>query len=262
VDAPFDGFWQVLFDDPDEEVAEFRDTTIAVRESSCWIYAGGQYMELWADKRNVPLEAWPPDQATAARLFRTHRALAGRATWHEGQDGFVVEHHPEMSVQPALEGRPYRMRLQIAGDTAFAEPLDDSLRGPAHWRRLSGRGSSSLAGAWWSEDTDGQRWLYTVTAGHYGVMRSDKGDAAPPSGGEPTDEEAANLVTSRSMNAGAHLLASRTFDHWPMFASTPSYGAGKHPTFYLRDLLQDEFVMAFDRSGEDVTRWFRRATAT
>ncbi len=258
MDAPFDGFWQVLFDDPDEDVVEFGDTTIPVRESSCWIYAGGQYMELWADKHNEPITAWPPDEATASRLFRTHRALAGGATWREDGDGFLVEHHPEMSVQPALDGRPYRTRLRIEGDRAFAEPLDDSLRAPARWRRLSGRGSLPLAGAWRSEDAEGQLWLYTVTAGHYGVMRSDIGEAAPPHGRQPTDEEAANLFTSRSMNAGSHLLGSQTFDHWPMFASTAGYGAGKHPTFYLKELNRDDFVMTFDPRDDDGTRWFRR----
>jgi hypothetical protein len=258
MDAPFDGFWQVLFDDPDEDVVEFGETTIAVRESGCWIYAGGQYMELWADKQNEPITAWPPDEATASRLFRSHRALAGRVTWREDGDAFLVEHHPEMSVQPALLGQPYRTRLRIQGDGALAEPLDDSLRAPARWRRLSGRGSSPLAGAWSSEEPEGQRWLYTVTAGHYGVMRSDSGEAAPRDARQPTDAEAANLFTSRSMNAGSHLLASRTFDHWPMFASTGGYGAGKHPTFYLKELDADSFVMTFDPRDEDGTRWFRR----
>ena len=258
MDAPFDGFWQVLSDDPEEDIIEFRETTIAVRESGCWIYAGGQYMELWAAKHNEPIAAWPPDTATASRLFRTHRALAGRMGWQQDGDAFIVEHHPEMSVQPALDGQRYRMRLRIQGDTALAEPLDDSLRAPARWRRLSGRGSSALAGAWESADPDGERWLYTVTAGHYGVMRSDRGEAAPAHGGQLTDEEAANLFTSRSMNAGAHLLGSRTFDHWPMFASTGGYGAGKHPTFYLKELNPDDFVMTFDPRDEDGARWVRR----
>ena len=258
MDAPFDGFWQVLFDDPDEDVVEFGETTIAVRESGCWIYAGGQYMELWADKHNEPITAWPPDEATASHLFRTHRAMAGRATWHQDGDAFLVEHQPEMSVEPALDGHPYRMRLRVEGDTAIASPLDDKLRAPARWRRLSGRGSSPLAGAWWSEDADGQRWLYTVTAGHYGVMRSDRGEAAPPPGRPATVEEAAKLFTSRSMNAGSLLLAARTFDHWPMFASTGGYGAAKHPTFYLQELNADNFVMTFDSRDENATRWFRR----
>lgn len=258
MNAPFDGFWQVLFDDPDEDVVEFRETTIALRQSGCWIYAGGHFMELWADKHTEPLMMWPPDTETASRLFRTHRAVAGYTTWQEDGDAFVVEHHPEMSVQPALVGQPYRMRLRIEGDAAIAEPLGDRLRVPGQWRRLSGRGSSPLAGAWASEDPDGERWLYIVTAGHYGVMRSDNGKAAPEHGGPITDEEAATLVTSRSMNAGAHLLGSRTFDHWPMFASTSGYSAGKHPTFYLKELNADDFVMTFDPSDEDGTRWSRR----
>lgn len=258
MDAPFDGFWQVLFEDPDEDVVPFGETTIAVREAACWIYAGGHYMELWVEKGNDPITTWPPDDAMASRLFQAHRALAGRAVWHEDGDGFIVEHLPEMSVQPALDGQSYRMRLRIDGETAFAQPLDDPLRLPGQWRRLSGRGSSPLAGAWASVDADGQRWLYTVTAGHYGVMRSDAGEATPAERGQPTDAEAARLFTSRSMNAGAHLLGARTFDHWPMFASTAGYGARKHPTFYLKELDADSFVMTFDPRDEDGTRWLRR----
>jgi hypothetical protein len=119
---------------------------------------------------------------------------------------------------------------------------------------LSGPGSSPLAGVW--ESVDDERYLYAVTAAHYGIMRT----SVPPTGGDPTNDlEAARLFRERSLNAGALLLASRTFDHWPMFGSTAGYEVAKHPTFYLRDLTADSFTMVFDPSDADASIWRRLA---
>ena len=89
-------------------------------------------------------------------------------------------------------------------------------------------------------------------------MRSDRGEATPSHRGPPTQAEARLLVSSRSMNAGAHLLASGTFDHWPMFSHTAGYSVKKHPTFYIRDLTAAEFSLSFVARDEDADTWVRR----
>lgn len=73
-----EGFWQVVIEDPTEDIIDAEDTTIAVRAAGCWIYAGGHFMELWAQKDRAIISDWPPNETTAARILHTNRALAGR----------------------------------------------------------------------------------------------------------------------------------------------------------------------------------------
>jgi hypothetical protein len=261
MDAWFDGFWQLLFDDPDEDIRPAGRTTMAVRRSGCRIYAGGHYMELLADKDRPLAEAYPPPTADAAQMLRTHRATGGRFTWKADGDSAIVDHVPLMAVNPR-DMAPFQLTIsRAANDDAnatVAQALEHVLP-EERWRRLSGRGHSPLAGVWWADGTD-EQWMYVVCEGHYGVMRveTDAAAAGLDLAADLTtdDEQAAAFFAARSLNAGAHMLASRTFDHWPMFASTHGY-AGKHPTFYLASLSADEMRLTFAKDNEAAEAWRR-----
>ena len=259
MDDRLDGFWQVLFEDDDEDVRAVGTGTLAIREAGCWIYAGDRYMEFHAEKERVVPAAYPPTEQEAAAMFRTHRAVFGTWTAEDDGDRLVVTHRPEFAVDPRMEGNAYEHTVLINGDTAEIRRGSAGGGGPTlRWRRLSGRGSSPLAGAWQTGD-ETDRWSYLVTAGHYGVMRADLSVLADwPRDAEPSDPEAAAFFEARSLNAGAHLLARRTVDHWPMYGSTTAYEMRKHPTFYLPSISADEIQMSFGPDDEP-GRWWRVA---
>jgi hypothetical protein len=251
-----DGFWQLLVEDEAERVEPLRNTTIAVRTAGCRVYAGGRYMEFRAEKERPFPADWPPTDEEAVRMFRTHVARFGSFTCADDRDAFVVDHRPELAVDPRhLSGR-YRLRFRLEGDEAATESADGDTGDDGRWRRLSGRGSSPLAGAWESVG-EGERFVYLVTAGHYGVMRVEHHGVDTAAAGPNSDAGAARLFEARSLNAGAHLLASRTFDHWPMFASTAGYEIRKHPTFWLKRIAIDEFEMSFGPDDEASGVWRR-----
>ncbi|MDQ3879835.1 MAG: lipocalin-like domain-containing protein [Chloroflexota bacterium] len=260
MDRSIEGFWQVIFDDADEGVRPLGTGTLAVREAACWIYVGDRYMEFRAHKDRVVPERYPPSQQEAAAMFRSHRAVAGRYVARRDGASLLVSHEPDIAVDPRMEATRYEHAVELDGDTATAHVLSsDGTRGEQYrWRRLSGRGSSPLAGGWETGD-EMDRWMYLVTAAHYGVMRADLSVLADwPRTLSPSDDEAAAFFAARSLNAGAHLLAAKTMDHWPMYGSTTGYEMRKHPTFWLPEIGRDEFLMSF-APEDDAGRWWRVA---
>jgi hypothetical protein len=251
----FEGFWQVLVPDPAEGVRPEAGITLADRAIGCWLYLGGYYWEFWAHKGREPVTHWPYSVKEAATMFRSHRATMGRYREHPDADGFRIVHTPEIAVDPG-HMHPFEHRVRVTGASAAVEASKPvaGRETAASWRQLSGPGTSPLAGVW--ESAGDERYVYAVTAAHYAIMRT----SVPSTDGDPTDDiEAARLFRERSLNAGAHLLASRTFDHWPMFGSTAGYEVAKHPTFYLRDLAADSFTMVFDPADTEASTWRRLA---
>ncbi len=254
--TPIDGFWQLLVEDDAERVEPLRNTTVAVRAAGCRVYAGGYYMEFRAEKERPFAAGWPPTDEEAVGMFRTHLAHFGSFSCADDSGIVVADHRPELAVDPRHVRAPYRLAFHLEGDEAVTESADGNADGHGRWRRLSRRGSSALAGAWESVD-EGERFVYLVTAGHYGVMRVEQDRAATADADPETDAGAARLFEARSLNAGAHLVASRTLDHWPMFASTAGYEIRKHPTFWLKRIAADEFEMSFGPDDESSGTWRR-----
>jgi hypothetical protein len=257
---PWEGFWQVLSDSVDEEVVPFRNTTIALRHALEFVVlTRSHFMEIGQlEKRPGPFDR-PPTQQEAVTLFRSFRAFAGRCNWRKGEGGWLVDESVTMASDPRLEGTTIQSRLEFDGDRCLCHrnPSDGKQQSMA-WRRLSGAGTSDLAGAW---ETGGQdeRWIYLVTAGHYGVMRVSVARPRTPSHGkEFSDDEIFALSEGFGANAGARLETSRTFDHWPMIGNGAlGYEARKHPTFRIESREKDRIVLSIPLRAETGEAWHR-----
>jgi len=161
------GFWQVVYDDIEVEIVRYRAlfTTIALRRLGFSIYADGQFIEIRADARRHPPAGWPATDAEVITNFRTAQAVGGKCELRAAGLGFEVEHTPTIVQDPRDRGKTSIYSMQISGDEARV-----GRQGSGEvWRRLSGAGSSPLAGAWESVGPN-ERWLYLVSAGHFAVM--------------------------------------------------------------------------------------------
>jgi hypothetical protein len=257
--AWFDGFWQVIIDDPDEDIQPTPRTTIAVRASACWIYSGSHYMEFRAEKQRPLATVLPLADDVAAEMFRSHRATGGRVTWSEHDGVTSLMHEPTIAVDPRhMQAFGHELRRNVDGSVTMKR------EGPAGnadetWRQLSGPALRPIAGAWESVD-DEERYVYLVTGAHYGVMRSpvnetDVGRRAVAGEKLSVQDEAA-LLNAGTFNGGARLMGTRTIDHWPMFASYYGYEVNKHPTFYVPSITDDELKLSFGRD-EPAAPWRR-----
>jgi hypothetical protein len=184
--------------------------------------------------------------------------LGGPCRWKTTTNGFEVEHVPTMAHDPRLRGRRVRYAASIHGDEARVERLSaDGHREDEVWRRLSGAGSSPLAGAWESGG-EGQQWLYLATAGHFAVMREASGRAMTAHD-ELSDADIAAVMRGFGANAGARLETRVSFDHWPMIATTSPgpIDCRKHETFRIAKLESDKCDTALKLDGTDATEWRR-----
>lgn len=254
------GCWQVLYDDPEVEVVPVANTTLAIRPFGLVLYSGSSFIHIRVPKGRRP-QGWPPSPSAMVEYFRGSTAAGGWAGWQETRSGWIVEHRIEMAPDPRLEGTRVTYEVAITGDRAEVHLLgagrDDAVE---RWRRLSGPGISPLVGAW-EQRSDQDRWLYLVTAGHFGVMRADLDRPAIGHDAELTDDEVASLVDTCGANAGAHVMTPGTFDHWPMIASSVAgYEIRKHQTFRLVDVAPNQFRATLPGlPGDDVPgTWVRR----
>jgi hypothetical protein len=257
---PWEGFWQVVYADDDEEIVSYPPlfTTVSLRRSGFSVYTGRFFVEIRTATGRRPPAGWPPTEAETIAGFRSARALGGPCTWSATRGGFEVEHVPTMAHDPRLSGRRFRSTASIEGDAARVQRVDaEGHREDEVWRRLSGPGSSPLAGAWESGG-EGERWLYLVTAGHFGVMREAPGRVFPARG-ELSDAEVAALRQGSGANAGARVETRVSFDHWPMIAtSNPGpIDCRKHETFRIIKLGPDTFEAALALDASDAAEWRR-----
>lgn len=244
MNSPWEGFWQVLYQPGDESIVRFRDTTTAVRPALGFsVYAGGHFIELRATAARRPPEGWPPTRVEAVEMLRAFRALAGRSSWREEGDRWEGTNTTTMASDPRLEGGVASCVLEIDGDHASCQrTMPDGTSGIEAWRRLSGAGSSPLAGAWESGDPD-DLWMYLVTAGHFGVIRTSSDRPRSPASGETfTDDEIYALWGGFGANAGARLETYASFDHWPFLGQVAGYEVRKHETFRIEGVETDRFV--------------------
>jgi len=164
-----------------------------------------------------------------------------------------------MANDPRLEATTIQSSLEFDGDRCLCHRnLPEGKRHTTTWRRLSGAGTSDLSGGWETEGRD-ERWMYLVTAGHYGVMRVGAARPRTPSHGkEFSDEEIFALSEGFGANAGARLETSLTFDHWPMIGNGASgYEAQKHPTFRIDSHEKDRIVLSIPLWVETGEAWHR-----
>ena len=152
---------------------------------------------------------------------------------------------------------PPRERWQGRTSDFVVRALADGTENQEEWRRLSGPGTTALSGAWESRDAEG-RWLYLVTAGHYGVMRaSSDRPRAPAQGDAFSDAETFALFEGFGANAGARVETAATFDHWPMIAQVAGYEVRKHETFRIK-LVEPERCLLTIPPDEDPGEGWRR----
>lgn len=239
-----DGYWQVLYDGPEEEIVEFRNTTTAIRAAVGFsVFAGGHFLELRSVSPRRPPEGWPPTREEAIAMLRNFSAHAGDTTWQEESDRLVAESLITMASDPRLEGTMVRHILDVDGDFCRCQrTMEDGSSVTESWRRLSGSGTTPLAGAWESGDTD-DLWMYLVTQGHYGVIRTSSDRPRMPADGvDFGDDEVFALWEGFGANAGARLETDGSFDHWPMLAQVAGYEIRKHETFRLITVEDDRFV--------------------
>ena len=256
----WEGFWQVLHDSVDEEVVSFRDTTIALRPATDFVVLSRRhFIEIGQRGRRLGPSDRPLTQPEAVTMFKTFHLYAGRCDWRKRDDHWVAEESIMMATDPRLEGTNVKNELDMDGDQCLRRKfLANGTQVQETWRRLSKGGTSRLAGAWESEGPE-NRWIYLVTAGHYGVVRESLDRQRTPSHGkEFTDDELYTLSKGCSGNAGAHLETSRTFDHWPMISNgAPGFEARKHPTFHIESLERDRLVFSIPLRVETNETWHR-----
>jgi hypothetical protein len=147
-------------------------------------------MELHSTAPRHPPQGWPPTDEEAIDMFRAFTATAGRANWEQKGDHLRVgQLAVTMAHDPRFEGTTMRCALDIDGDKAVCETATPNANGSAEtWRRLGGTGSSPLSGAWENAGED-DIWIYLVTAGHYGVMRTSRGRPTMPRDGDSFSDD-------------------------------------------------------------------------
>jgi hypothetical protein len=257
--GPWEGYWQVLHEPVEEEIVQFRNTTTAVRSALGFVILTGRHlMEIRSTAARRPPEGWPPTREEAIAMLRDFSAFAGDSTWQERDRRWVAESVITMAGDPRLEGVMMRHVLEIDGDLCRCErTMEGGDPVTETWRRLSGAGNTPLAGAWESGDSD-DLWMYLVTAGHYGVIRtSSDRPRAPGNGGEYSDNEVFALWEGFGANAGARLETVGSFDHWPMLAQVAGYEVRKHETFRLITVEDDRFVAILPPYEEPDEGWRR-----
>jgi hypothetical protein len=112
------------------------------------VYAGGCFIEIRTEKGCGPPVSWPANKQEGIAYFRTSRAIAGRCVWLEGK-AWGWGHEIMTAADPRLKGPRQSYVAQVDGDSAQVEiTKTDGTRVREAWRRLSGAGSSPLAGAW------------------------------------------------------------------------------------------------------------------
>ena len=259
VSGPWEGYWQVVYDSGAEEIVEFRNTTTAVRPALGFsVFAGGHFLELRSTASRTPPAGWPPTREEAIAMLRDFSAVAGRSSWREDGSRWVSESKVSMAGDPRLEGTIVRHVLEVEGETARCErSIERAGAVPETWRRLSGAGDTPLAGAWQSGDPD-DLWMYLVTQGHYGVIRTSSAQPRTPANGDEfSDDEMFALWEGFGANAGARLETGGSFDHWPMLGQVAGYEIRKHETFRLITVEDDRFVAVLP-PYEDADEGWRR----
>jgi hypothetical protein len=256
---PWAGFWQVVFDDPEEEIIPYPPlyTTLSLRSSGFSLYAGGYFIEIRTEKGRRPPQGWPATTEEKIHYFRTSSACGGSCSWTKAGDSWTAEHQISTSADPRSNGSRIRYVATFDGDRARVQvTCRDGTSRSENWRRLSGVGSSPLAGVWKSTGPK-DRWLFAVTAGHYAVTREDL-QRPSVSAGALSDQAVSALCDGFGANAGAIVVSAGSFDNWPMVASSVAgFEARKHETFRLKTVEPHRLVLALAADGSDASEWTR-----
>jgi len=256
---PWEGFWQILSDSEDEDVVPFKSTTIAVRTALGFVvFTRRHFMEISVVGKRPVVEGYPPTEQEAAASMRQFQAYAGRCEWSEEDGRLLVHEQILMASDPRLEGRVIQSRLHLDADRCHRTgKLPSGGELTENWRRLSGPGTSPLAGAWETRAGD-DWWMYLATGGHYGVFRvASTRPRAPSKGEEFSDAELYALLMGFGAHAGARLETKRTFDHWAMIGYMAGGEERKHPTFRIESIKENEVVFSIPHRVEAGEVWRR-----
>lgn len=251
---PWQGFWQVLYDDAGADIRPHRDTTTALRPASGFsIYTERYVMHIRVNGPREPPSGWPPTREERIAWMRPFRACASTCEW----DGTKATETVILASDPRIEGSMPTLSADFDDDLTR---IDGTIAGSdvrEQWRRLSGPGRSALDGAW--ESSDGtERWLYLATAGHYGTMRANaERQREPANGREFDDSELFQQTEDFGANAGARLETLTTLDAWPMVSQVAAYDTSKHPTFRLDVVERDRTNMSMPPMFETGNDWHR-----
>jgi len=258
--SPIEGFWQVIDDDKEERIIPYSAlyTTLSLRAAGFSIYAGGYFLQIRTATGRRPPAGWPASRAERIGYFRTSEVVGGSYSWHETASGGTIEHRVSITADPRLRNSTFQCALDYHGDFGRVQiARRDGRRTEEAWRRLSGVGSSTLAGAWESR-TANDYWMYLVTAGHYGVVNEKLDRPAVPHANALSDDETFTLADTFGSNAGARLEGTTSFDHWPMVSSNQAgFEARKHETFRLQSVEKDRLVISLAADGPDASEWKR-----
>ncbi len=243
----------------DEDVVPFKNTTIAVRKTLGFVvFTRRHFMEIRVIGKRPVVEGYPPTEQEAAASMRRFQAYAGRCEWSERDHGLLFQEQILMASDPHLEGRIIQSRLHIDADGCRrVGKLPNGGELTENWRRLSGPGTSPLAGSWESRAGD-DWWMYLATAGHYGVFRvASTRPRAPSKGEEFSDAELYALLMGFGAHAGARLETKRTLDHWAMIGYMAGGEERKHPTFRIDSVKGNEVVFSIPHRVETGEVWHR-----
>lgn len=251
---PWQGFWQVLYDEGAPEIVQHGYTTTALRAAAGFsVYTARYVMHIRVDGRRDVAAAWPPTREETIAWLKPFRACTSACEW----GGTTGSETVMVASDPRIEGTTETIRADFDDDLAHVEGTVAGVAVREDWRRLSGPGRSALDGAW--EGFDGtERWLYLATAGHYGVMRANPDRQREPADGTHfTDDELFQRSIDFGANAGARLETKTTLDAWPMLAQVAGYDVNKHPTFRLDLLEEDRTNMSMPPIFETGSDWHR-----
>jgi hypothetical protein len=109
--ASWEGFWQVVYDDAEEEIIEYPAlfTTVALRRVGFTMYLDGCFIEIRAEAKRHPPVGWPPTEAELIANFRTVHVAGGKCEWRATGEGVEVETHADVrsgSAREAQENQP------------------------------------------------------------------------------------------------------------------------------------------------------------
>ena len=226
---PWAGAWEWLSD-------EYDGRPTLLERYFCYVFA---------QKERQPPEGGHPTEAEAAALFRSMGgAAAGTITSTQEADEWLIEMLSTVELLPLAVGTRLPWAFRVEGDRMFGQVITgDGTRTPAFtYRRLSGPGSTSLAGAWElvSDEWDGII-LMTHTEYRYLLTRKDRPQVAGPAS-DMSDADAADLYHSFDAQGGSYTVSGSTMTRLPVVARDPRQKGREIP-------------VKFKVKGEALTTW-------
>ena len=205
---PWTGAWQWQSD-------EYDGRLILTENYACHVFA---------QKGRQPPQGERPTEAESAALFRSFGAGAGPITATQDGDEWFIDAVSSLAHHPAAVGINVRRAVRVKDDQMSAEQIgSDGTRSPTTlYRRLSGAGSTPLAGAWecMADEFDG---LLLKTGSEYVYISTDANRPKITAvEDELSDADAVILYRALHSQAGSYMVEGSTTVRRPAISGNPA----------------------------------------